>query len=56
LNTPEQAITSPAGGTKKIEEAVRRYSYTQWEVADHLGMHLTSVNKVMPQRKGMLRK
>jgi putative transposase len=41
---------------KTIEEAVERYGYTQREVADHLGMHFTSISRIMRERKDMLRK
>lgn len=41
---------------KTVEEAVERYGYTQREVADHLGMHFTSISRIMRKRKGMLRK
>jgi putative transposase len=41
---------------KKIEEAVKRYGYTQREVGDHLGMHFTSISRIMRERKGMLKK
>jgi putative transposase len=30
-----------------IEEAVEKYGYTQREIADHLGMHFTSVSRIM---------
>jgi hypothetical protein len=40
----------------KIEEAVERYGYTQREVADHLGMHFTSISRIMRERKRMPRK
>jgi putative transposase len=41
---------------KKIEEAVERYGYTQREVGDHLGMHFTSISRIMRERKRRLRK
>jgi plasmid maintenance system antidote protein VapI len=41
---------------KKIEEAVERYGYAQREVADHLGMHFTSISRIMRERKRMPRK
>jgi hypothetical protein len=46
----------PSRGNEKIEEAVQRYGYTQWEVADHLGMHFSSISRIMRKRKGMLTK
>ncbi len=41
---------------KRISEAVERYGYTQREVADHLGMHFTSISRIMRESKWMLRK
>jgi len=38
-----------------IEEAVERYGYTQREVADHLGMHFTSISRIMRRRERMLK-
>jgi hypothetical protein len=32
---------------KKILEAVQRYGYTQREIGDHLGMHFTSISRIM---------
>jgi len=36
---------------EKIEEAFEKYGYTQREVADHLRMHLTSISRVMREKK-----
>jgi hypothetical protein len=41
---------------EKIEQAVERYGYAQRDVADHLGMHFTSISRTMRERKGTLRK
>jgi len=41
---------------ERIEEALERHGYTQREVADHLGMHFTSISRIMRERKRMLRK
>ena len=38
------------------EEHEERYGYTQREVADHLGMHFSSISKIIRERKEMLRK
>jgi hypothetical protein len=45
-------------GNEKIEEEEHeeRYGYTQREVADHLGMHFSSISKIIRERKEMLRK
>ena len=34
-------------GKERIQEAVEKYAYTQREVADHLGIHFTSVSRIM---------
>lgn len=34
---------------QKIAEAVEKYGYTQREIADHLGLHFTSVSRLMKQ-------
>jgi plasmid maintenance system antidote protein VapI len=39
-------------GNERIQEAVEKYGYTQREVADHLGIHLTSVSRIMRERRG----
>jgi predicted transcriptional regulator len=41
---------------QKVEEAVERHGYTQREVADFLGLHFTSVSRIMNQRSKMKRK
>ena len=35
-----------------LRGAVERYGYSQREVADHLGMHFSSISRIM--REGML--
>ena len=40
----------------RIEEAVDRHGYTQKEVADHLGLHFTSVSRILRTRAEMPRK
>ena len=44
------------GRDRKIAKAVEEYGYTQREVADHLGIHFTSVSRIMRGRGGMQRK
>jgi len=39
---------------EKVEETVERYGYTQREVADFLGLHFTSVSRIMNQKSKML--
>lgn len=41
---------------KKIIEAVDGYGYTQREIADYLGMHFTSVSRIVREMEKMLRK
>jgi putative transposase len=41
---------------RKIAEAVKEYGYTQREVADYLGMHFSSVSRIMRGKGGMSRK
>jgi len=36
---------------ERIVEAVQEYGYTQREVADHLGMHFTSVSRILREKK-----
>lgn len=43
-------------GNEEIEGAVERCGYTQREVADHLGMHFSSISRIMRQRERMLTK
>jgi len=40
----------------KVGQAVERYGYSQREVADHLGMHFTSISRIIRERNGMLTK
>ena len=35
---------------KKIAEAKERYGYSQKEVTDYLGMHFTSISRIMRRR------
>jgi len=41
---------------QRVEEAVERHGYTQREVADFLGLHFTSVSRIMNQRSKVQRK
>ncbi len=41
---------------EKIIEAVCQYGYQQKEVADHLGMHFSSISRIMRNKWAMLRK
>jgi len=41
---------------KRIQEAVQRHGYRQREVADHIGMHFTSISRILREEKVMLRK
>lgn len=39
---------------QRIREAVLEHGYTQREVADHLGMHFTSVSRILRTKDKML--
>ncbi len=52
----EEVIRDRERRDKKVEEAVERYGYTQREVADYLGLHFTSVSRLLAQRRAMQRK
>jgi DNA-binding transcriptional regulator LsrR (DeoR family) len=41
---------------KRIGEAVLEHGYTQREVADHLGIHFTSVSRILRDKDKMLKK
>jgi REP element-mobilizing transposase RayT len=41
---------------KRIREAVERHGYRQREVADHIGMHFTSISRIIREGKETLRK
>lgn len=41
---------------KMIGEAVYRYGYKQKQIADHLGMHFTSISRILNKRGGLLKK
>jgi transcriptional regulator with XRE-family HTH domain len=41
---------------EKVEEAVEGHGYTQREVADFLGLHFTSVSRIMKPRNKIKRK
>lgn len=52
----EEVIRDREKRDKKVEEAVERYGYTQREVADFLGLHFTSVSRILTHGRGMQRK
>ena len=41
---------------RRIIEAVEEYGYTQRKVADHLGLHFSSVSRIMDGKNRMQRK
>jgi hypothetical protein len=41
---------------KKILEAVQEHGYTQREVADHLGLHFTSISRILREKEKILKK
>ena len=49
----EGAIGDRRKSNERIIEAVERHGYTQREVADHLGLHFTSVSRIMKTRGAM---
>jgi len=47
----ENALRDKRERNERIVEAVQEYGYTQREVADHLGMHFTSVSRILRGEK-----
>jgi REP element-mobilizing transposase RayT len=45
-------ITNRKDRDRKIIEAVERHAYSQREVADHLGLHYTTVSRIMNEPRG----
>ncbi|MBA4395121.1 MAG: addiction module toxin RelE [Desulfobacca sp.] len=41
---------------KRIHEAVEKYGYTQKQIADHLGLHFSSVSRILRRKDAMSRK
>ena len=37
---------------ERIKDAVEKYGYTQREVADHLGIHFSSVSRILRKKRG----
>jgi transposase len=37
---------------KKIRDAVKRYGYSQNEIAEYLGMHYSTISRLMKEREG----
>jgi len=52
----ERVLRDRGRRDQKVEEAVERHGYSQREVADFLGLHFTSVSRIMNQRSKMQRK
>lgn len=50
------ALENKVKRNEKIEEAVERYGYSQREVGDFLGLHFTSVSRIMKERSRVLKK
>jgi len=46
----EEVIGDKRRRDKRIVEAVEGFGYSQKEVADHLGMHFSSVSRIMRQK------
>ena len=54
IEFPGAIYHTTSRGSEKIEEAVEKYSYAEREVADHLGVHFSSIGRVLGEGKGML--
>jgi putative transposase len=52
----EEVLRDRAWRDRKVEEAVEHHGYTQRQVADFLGLHFTSVSRIMNERTKMQRK
>jgi putative transposase len=50
------AIRNRRKRDEKLIEAVERHGYTQREGADFLGLHFTSVSRILNQKRNMPRK
>ena len=46
----EEVIGDKRRRDKRIVEAVEGFGYSQREVADHLGMHFSSISRIMRQK------
>jgi len=42
-----EVIGNKKGRDRKIIEAVERHAYSQREIADHLGLHYTTVSRII---------
>jgi hypothetical protein len=49
-------LNSREARDRKMAEAVEEYGYTQRKVADYLGMHFSSVSRIIRGQGGMSRK
>jgi hypothetical protein len=52
----ENVLRDKRKRNERIVEAVQEYGYTQREVADHLGMHFTSVSRILREKYKILTK
>jgi putative transposase len=53
---PSSILARKGKRDEMIEEAVERYGYTQREVSEFLGLHFTSISRILKQRTEMQRK
>lgn len=52
----ERTLQHRGRRNRRIRAAVEKYGYRQREIADHLGMHFTSISRILREGKGMLKK
>lgn len=48
----DEVLQTKEKRNQKIAGAVEEYGYTQREIADHLGLHFTSVSRLMKMNQG----
>lgn len=51
-----EVLQSKGARDERIIEAVKKYGYTQKQIADHLGLHFSSVSRIMRMKEIMSRK
>jgi predicted XRE-type DNA-binding protein len=51
-----EVLQSKGASDERIIEAVKKYGYTQKQIADHLGLHFSSVSRIMRMKEIISRK